>query len=217
MTLTAVFFWNTADTTELPRSGVADVYVAPKKTKLTKAERKEIVSIAQLFVEAAVGRDHPERAFDIVGPYIRGGLSREDWKTGNIPVVPFPVDAARWSIEYSNDESVGLRVMLLAERGSGRFRGGVRPASRRGERRASERRWRIDGWTPRGGGSTSSASGSDSPADAFAAAGFERASTRISTWWLLAPFALLAGGLVIPLVLWGREWRTTRRVRRAMG
>jgi hypothetical protein len=215
MTLTAVFFWNTADTTELRSGGRARVYVAPKKTKLTKAERAEIVGVAQLFVDAAVARDHPERAYDIVGPAIRSGLTRADWKSGNIPVVPFPADAARWSVEYSNDESVGLRVILLATK-AGTIDGAEFALRVVGVGAGDTRRWVIDGWTPRGGGSTRSSSGSDSPAGAFAAAGFERASTRASTWWLLVPFVLLCSGLLVPIVLWARERRSVRRVRRAM-
>lgn len=216
MTLTAVFFWNTAPP-EIARSGGrASVYVAPEKMRLSKAERTEIVSVAQLFVDAAVGRDHPERAYDIVGPFIKGGLTRNDWKTGNIPVVPFHSDAARWSIEYSNAESVGLRVLLLANEGAsiGAAEFALRVV---GVGAGDKRHWIIDGWTPRGGGSTTDVKqGSDSASEAFAAANPERVSTRASTWWLLAPVVLLGCGLLVPVFVWGRERRAVRRVRRSM-
>lgn len=217
LTLTAVFFWNTADTTEL-WGGKADVYVAPKKTKLTKAERQEIVSVAQLFVDAAVARDRPERAYDIVGPYIRGDLTREDWKSGDIAVAPFSFDAARWSIEYSNEDSVGLRVILLASQGTA-ISGAEFGLRVVGKGKGKGRRWLIEGWTPRSGGSTEAATerGSETPSGAFSAAGFEQLSPRASTWWLLAPLVLLASGLVVPVVLWIRERRAVNRVRRAMG
>jgi hypothetical protein len=217
MLLTAVFFWNTAPPEPERTGGRASVFVAPKKTKLTPAERKEIVAVAQLFVDAAVGRDHPERAYDVVGPLLKGDLTRDDWKSGNIPVVPFASDAARWSIEYSNAESVGLRVMLLSDNGPaiGAAEFALRVV---GVGTGAKRHWIIDGWTPRGGGSTRDVgASSESAAGAFAASGYERVSTRASTWWLLAPFVLLACGLVVPVVMWARERRAVRRVRKAMG
>ena len=43
---------------------------------------------------------------------MRGGLTRAEWATGEIPVVPYPVESARWKVEYSNSEGVGLLVRV---------------------------------------------------------------------------------------------------------
>ena len=96
LTVTVVLFWNTAENIETFSGGKADIYVAPKPHRLTKVERNALVSVAQRFVESAVARDHPERAYEIVGPALRGGLSKQQWATGDIPVVPYPVGSARW-------------------------------------------------------------------------------------------------------------------------
>ena len=40
--VSAVFFWNTAENIETFSGGKADIYVAPKAHKLTKAERKSL-------------------------------------------------------------------------------------------------------------------------------------------------------------------------------
>ena len=115
----SVIFWNTADNIETFSGGKADIYVAPTPHTLTKDERAALVLVAQRFVESAVTRDHPERAYAIAGRSLRAGLTKKQWATGEIPVVPYPVESARWKVEYSHSEGVGLLVMVDPTEGVG--------------------------------------------------------------------------------------------------
>jgi hypothetical protein len=62
----------------------------PVAMHLTAAEVKQLRSTIALFVSTSVMRHHPERSWAIVHPVMRQGLTKRQWSTGNIPVVPFP-------------------------------------------------------------------------------------------------------------------------------
>jgi len=216
LAVTAVLFWNTAENVETFSGGKADIYVAPKPHKLTKAERVALVSVAQRFVESAVTRDHPERAFEIVGPALRGGLSRRQWATGDIPVVPYPVDSARWKVEYSNAEGVGLLVMVFPEKGA-QFQPTVFSMNMVPVRLGKDSRWLVNGWVPKGGSPSTVGSTSGSPGQALAEMAsqeLERIAPRASVAWLIVPVALICLVFVVPVAFLVRERRVARRMRR---
>src|SRR5258708_7644609 len=57
---------------------------------LAAGERK----IAIEFIDTAVARKNLVRAWGIVAPELKQDLTLDEWKTGTIPVVPYPVDQA---------------------------------------------------------------------------------------------------------------------------
>jgi hypothetical protein len=213
LAVSAVFFWNTAENTETFSGGKADIYVAPLPHKLTRAERAELVSVAQRFVESAVARDRPERAYAIVGPALRGGLSKKQWAAGQIPVVPYPVESARWKVEYSNNEAVGLLVLVYPTKEAG-LRPTVFTMNLLPVRAGDHSRWLVNGWAPKGG-SPSAIGTSASPGQALGASQqFERVSPQASVLWLLVPAVLISLVLVVPVAFLVRERLVSRRMRR---
>jgi hypothetical protein len=73
------------------------------------------------FVQTAVARKNLAEAWKISGPDIRGGLTYEQWLTGNIPVVPFDVDPRAESpakLDWSYPNEASFQVLLLPRRGS---------------------------------------------------------------------------------------------------
>jgi hypothetical protein len=149
--LVSVFFWNTATVVETPLHGKADLYVPPIPIKMAPAERRAVIATAARFVETAVRREHAERAYELVGPNLRGTTTRDEWRTGDIPVVPYPVEDARWKFDYSYANEIGLQVAVFPRPGAA-----VRPAvfnlSLRSVGAGAKRRWLVDSWSPRGGG-----------------------------------------------------------------
>src|SRR6185503_11292440 len=99
--LVSVLFWNTSTLVETPLHGTADLYVSPIPVKMSAAERRRVIATAARFVDTAVRRDHAELAFALVGPNLRNGTTKANWREGDIPVVPYPVDDARWKFDYS--------------------------------------------------------------------------------------------------------------------
>jgi hypothetical protein len=212
--LVSIFFWNTATIVETPLHGKADVYVPPIPVKMAAAERREVVATAALFVDTAVRRQHAERAFELVGPNLRGDTTRAEWIDGDIPVVPYPVDDARWKFDYSYANEIGLQVAVFPEAGAS-----VRPMvfnmSLRATGAGAKRRWLVDSWSPRGGGGGSRPSRTEGSPFRIDLAPPPRASTSLGAAWLLVPALLIVLALLVPLTLVALERVRLRRARRA--
>lgn len=210
--VSAAFFWNTAENIETFSGGKADIYVAPSPHALTRNERAALVSVARRFVETAVTRNHPERAYDLAAPSLRGGLSRKQWAGGEIPVVPYPVDRARWKIEYSNSEAVGLLVAVYPSP-TARVKPAVFAMSMVPQRAGRSARWLVTSWVPKGGSPSAIAPPTGSVGGGLTAEA-ERISPRASVAWLLIPAALICLVFVVPIAFLVRERRVERRMRR---
>jgi hypothetical protein len=212
--LVSIFFWNTATVVETPLHGQADVYVPPIPVKMAAAERRAVIATAALFVETAVRREHAERAYELVGPNLKGTTTRAEWRDGDIPVVPYPVDDARWKFEYSYADEIGLQVAVFPRPGAT-----VRPAvfnlSLRSVGKGAKRRWLVDSWSPRGGGGGARPSRSEGSPFRVDLAPPPSASTSLGAVWLLVPAGLIALALLVPLVLVVVERVRSRRAQRA--
>jgi hypothetical protein len=211
----SVLFWNTADAKETFSTEPATLFDAPAKRTLSAEAEKEVLGVARHFVANGVTRAHPERVYDRVGELLRGGLTREQWKTQDIPIVHYPVGEARWKFEYVNAEAVGLAVLLFPREGATQppaiFTMRLEPAR-------SEAGWLVTSWSPRGASPANTTPGAGTGDTGAAAAATEVVTVRrASLAWLLLPVGILGIGLMIPVVLVLRSMRATRRIRRAMG
>ena len=191
--------------------GDAYVYVEPDTVKLTRVERAKALSTAANFVTHAVARRRVELAYDIVGPSLKGGLSRAEWQTEDIPVVPFPVDEARWKVDYSYADALGLQVLIFPP-----ARSKLRPSVFAMELTPTghgKNHWLVSSWAPVGmtadGAPAAQSSGpggvpnlSNQPPDQEA---------RLDAKWLLAPLALLAVVPMIVVAFYVQSWRRGRR------
>lgn len=101
--------------TRLDRSSPAP---APphRAAKLTAAE----LNVAYAFLDTAVARKHLDRAWAIVAPELKDGMSLEEWKKGTIPVVPYPVGEANVSLTTigSFTDAAQLRVTFVPRAGT---------------------------------------------------------------------------------------------------
>ncbi len=212
--LVSIFFWNTATIVETPLHGKADLYVPPIPIRMAPAERRAVIATAARFVETAVRREHAERAYELVGPNLRGTTTRDEWRTGDIPVVPYPVDDARWQFDYSYANEIGLQVAVFPPPGAA-----VRPAvfnlSLRSVGAGAKRRWLVDSWSPRGGGGSARPSRSDGSPFRVDLAPQRSASTSLGAVWLLVPAALVALALLVPAALLVIERVRSRRAQKA--
>lgn len=212
--LVSILYWNTATIVETPGYGRADLYAPPIPVEIAAAERREVIATAARFLETAVKRDHAERAYELVAPSLRDGTTLAHWRDGDIPVVPYPVDAARWKFDYSYSDEIGLQVAVFPEADAA-----VRPMvfnmSLRAVGAGAERRWLVETWSPRGGGgSTARPNRTDgSPFRIDVPKG--SASTNLGAAWLLLPAGLIALALVVPATLVVVERVRSRRARRA--
>ena len=201
---------------EVYSSELARVYQEPKQVELTRLERARALATAANFVTHAVARRKEEQAYDLTAPSLRGGISRAEWRKGNIPVVPFPVDHARWKLEYSYADALGLQVLLFPTPKSGlrpeTFNMELTPAGR------GEDRWLVSSWSP--SGVISGGSGAPPAARSTGAGGVPNVGAALDRGgqaplgaaWLLVPLGLFA---LVPLTVCGFYLRGWLRGRRA--
>ena len=111
----------------------------------------EAKRVAIRFIQTAVAREHLDEAWNLVGPNLRGGLTRKQWVSGTNPVVPFPIaqlDVAPYKVDASYVDSAILEVALLPRKGSG-VRAQVFFLELRKLGTGHKARWVVDNWVPR--------------------------------------------------------------------
>ena len=102
-------------------------------------------AVAREFVATAVARKDLPRAWTLVAPRLKQGLTLAQWKTGTIPVQPYPVAAAaaRYTVQTSYPASAALRVTFVPPPASST------PASAFVlELQRIHGRWLVSSWTP---------------------------------------------------------------------
>jgi hypothetical protein len=121
-------------------------YRQPKQVPFRRASRRAVRKVLARFISTAVSRCHVGDSWDLAGPSLRQGVSRRQWRTGNIPVVPYPAakhGQGSWDlVNYSYRNKVGLEVMLFPRPASGYSMATADTEVVRGR----DGRWRVDYW-----------------------------------------------------------------------
>src|SRR3954447_6204775 len=170
------------------RNDPVQIVAEPDTARLTELDRAQLLATSTKFVRTAVVRRHLREAYDLVGPDLRGGMTRSEWAKGDNPVVPFPaVGIATWAVAYSYPNDAGLDIALVAKPGSDTIGKTFRIELQRSARSAP---WRAVSWLPdrgSGGGNVKSIAKRQSEVAAAQARG-----PRLGSWWLAFPAGLLS-------------------------
>ncbi|MFN2629864.1 MAG: hypothetical protein ABR569_14725 [Gaiellaceae bacterium] len=102
--------------------------------------------VARLFVESAVARRNLARSYSLVTPTLRQGMSRAEWLSGTIPVVPYPVSQAvpRYQVEGSYTDHALLEVTFYP-----RPKSSVRSEAFLLSLARDNGRWLVSAWSAR--------------------------------------------------------------------
>ncbi len=105
---------NTGHSTATPllNKPADDRSAVPATVKLTPGA----TVVARRFIETAVARKNLPEAYKLVTEEIRQGQSLAEWKTGNIAVVPYPVDDVKYApmkIDFSYPKEALIEIALL--------------------------------------------------------------------------------------------------------
>ena len=185
----------------------------PERVPLTRESRAAALATAERFLETAVQRKDLAESWGLAHPELRQGMTRAEWLTGDIPVVPYPVATARWKLDFSYRDSIGIQVLLEPRENSGEramaFAMELRTTT------AAPRRWLVSSWAPMGG-TMSQRPPDTSEGRPFAAGGVAAAREPydglIGVGWMFVPIGAIVGMLLmLPMFLVGREWRARRR------
>jgi hypothetical protein len=122
--------------------------IVPDTPPKTVPLSREAKHVAGRFILTAVLRQNLAEAWNLSGPLIRQDLTRKEWMTGNIPVIPYPVDAidyAPMKIDFSYPRESQIEVALLPKKGSK-----ARPALFiLGMIKDKHGHWLVNSWVPR--------------------------------------------------------------------
>jgi hypothetical protein len=211
-------------------------YRRPKQVPFSAAKRRAVRKVLAHFIATAVARQRVADSWALAGPGLRQDITYKQWRTGEIPVVPYPVakhGQGAWDVvNYSYRNRVGLEVLLFPKPRSGYSVATVETDLVRGR----DGRWRVDYWMLtkfHGPGATApadsaSALGEGAPnvhklpgkgskkragrerTETEAAAG-ETSPARLDKTWVVVPLALLSLVIVIPLGIGTTAWLRNRR------
>jgi hypothetical protein len=108
--------------------------------------------VGERFIETAVQRKNLEESYHLVAPSMRDGFTLAQWKTGRIPVIPYPADTSRAApvkIDYSYRDKALLVILLLPKHGvhmkPQTFLLGLSAFGH-----GKDRHWLVDYWAPFG-------------------------------------------------------------------
>jgi hypothetical protein len=94
---------------------------AAQPPKIPQPDRGEIMRLLHRFVPEAAGRVHPGRARFLATPQMRALATPAQWRSGNLPVYPYPVSNAPYGIRpiTVTPDDVTFDLMLHPKAGSG--------------------------------------------------------------------------------------------------
>jgi hypothetical protein len=155
---TSVHFRNAGKSADPPlRNTPPQIAKKEKSVPLSPEARR----VAGRFILTAVARRDLAESWRLVDPSLREGFTLAEWKTGDIPVVPYPVDSidvTPFKIDYSYANRALLEIALLPKAGTK-----VKPQlfflRLRARGSGEDRRWLVDYWIPRGAALTPSSGG----------------------------------------------------------
>ena len=124
--------------------------IKEKNVPLSRTAAKAVYT----FVTTAVARTDLAAAWKISSRNIHGGLTYKQWLSGNIPVVPFPIEtrgfAPRMKIDYSYPTNAQLELELQPKPGSGINRAQLFIVQLKRITGANGKtHWIVDNWVPR--------------------------------------------------------------------
>ncbi len=144
--IAAGIIWsNTGHSTATPLTNqpAVDVSKVPPTVKLEPGA----TSVARRFIETAVARKNLPEAYGLVTEQIKQGQSLKSWNTGNIAVIPYPVDAVKYApmkIDFSYPDEAQVEIALLPKAGSG-----ARPQLFLMDIVRRHGKWLVNSWVPR--------------------------------------------------------------------
>jgi hypothetical protein len=196
-----VFQPNTGESLDTPvETGAVETQTVATGPPLeaTPAVRRAVATVVDRFTQTAVVRRRLDDAWALASPTMKAGLSRAQWRSGDIPVQPYPAKALRsvdWRIVELYPAGLLLDVTVQPKRGSGALVT-VYSVELSAAGRGTNRRFLVDSWVP-----LATLGGDQGPAAAAGGGGGRQPEpvafddAKLGAEWFLVPAAI--GGLLI--------------------
>ena len=230
----AVHYSNSASPRDANGPYVSDAfYRQPKHAPFTAEKRRAVSAVLAKFISGAVSKHDLAGTWDLAGPDLRQGMTRDDWLKGQLPIVPFAASErgqGKWSlVSYSYANKVGLEPPHVPGAPLGPA-GDRRDRRRPGERRPLARELLDDHEAPRArlaAAADSASALSEGPPNVHKLPGKKKGQTagsqreaapdrtgqvaHLDAKWLLVPLGIVALALLALLGIGINAWRRNRR------
>jgi hypothetical protein len=143
------YFGNTANQQETFSDKNAQTPQVVKQVPLEPAARE----VAGKFILTAVARKNLDQSWPLVTENVKGGLTKKEWMTGNIPVVPMgvPIDkVAITKIIYSHRNEAEVNIVILPKPNKEGVKAQLYVMDLVKVGRGANARWLIDYFQPHG-------------------------------------------------------------------
>jgi hypothetical protein len=185
-------------------------------TRLSPVDRRRIAATLDRFLVAALDRRDPAAAWALAGPGLRGSSTLADWAAGKMPIPVYPARGAHfrgWSQLDVSPDSVSFNLIVQPRAGS---KSGALALAVQVVRSADT--WVVDSlypvasFTPVGerphvvGPNDFGPVGRGQPA---------AAGGTLDVAWIAVPVGLFLVGLLVVMLVVGRNWLRYRRARKA--
>lgn len=186
----------------------------PPATPLSKTDLAATEQTLDHFVLTAVLRRHLDESYDLATGQLRAGMTREEWRTGDIPVVPFVAKDfafAKSKLRYSHANFARYDVLIWAKphatTGSTSFSMELRAVGA-----GKHRHWLVDYFQPLGGGISMPANPPRNPLSVRSQP--SATAAPLGAGWVLVPLSIFSLIVLVPVGLAIRGWRRNRRADR---
>jgi hypothetical protein len=135
-----------ANNTPVSNTGGINENTHPAAVKLDRA----VMPVAVRFVNTAVARKNLAASYGLAAPSYKAGMSLRQWKTGNIPVIPFedPIIAPKIQVDHSYKNDALIELALFSK--TGKERPQVFYIQLHKYPRGAHSRWLVTYWAPHG-------------------------------------------------------------------
>ena len=183
-----------------------------RQIRVTAQMRSSIDDVFDHFVPLAMARRDPPAARPYVTPALWRQATPAEWRKGTIPVPPYDPAGTSfhgWRTIYAFPREASVELTLQPRRHGDSVASFVVDLKRRGSR------WLVDGIYERGThGGQSAATQVTTSAQTTTDASSRGLHGQLSFLWILVPLALLSLIVIVPLVVFTRQWWSERRVKR---
>jgi hypothetical protein len=156
-----------------------------------------------VLINDGVKRRNPEAVYDIATPNLRRQATREQWRSGDIPVYPYPALGKKfhgWTINYSQQNHLNVDLLIMPSRN----RGTLGPVALTLDLRKIKGQWRVDGLFPVATFAPLPPQGNRGPVistydlvPAAAGAAPTGARSRLSYAYFALPAVIIGGGIAV--------------------
>jgi hypothetical protein len=194
-----------------------DVLAHERYVRLTRRDRRAINATLDRFVPAAVARKSPVDAYAVSTPNLRSQATTRQWRTGDIPVHPFPARGHTfhgWTVNYAQPRHVNLDLLLMPD-----LKKEVHPIAFTIDVEKVRGKWLVDAVLPIAVFAPLPPQGNRGPMVStpdLLPSGVQAgpaAKSRLSYAWFVLPFALVGGAVVVLVSFVARGWLRDRRMR----